>query len=262
LEFAEAQACVQFAEARREVFPESGSEWIEHGGAYAVFDGAESPSTQSFGLGLREELSADSLDAFEAFFRERGGPVLHEVSPLVGVAALDLLCARGYRPVEISNVMYRGIEKGAAPGEGGVEVRLIGSEEAGVWADISARGWAQEHPEFMESLRQFGAVIAARPESICFLAGIGGQPSAAGVLSIHEGVALFGGSSTVPEMRRRGLQSALLGARMNFAAEHGCDVAMMVAWAGSDSQRNAERKGFRVAYTRTKWGLRGEIISR
>jgi hypothetical protein len=29
----------------------------------------------------------------------------------------------------------------------------------------------------------------------------------------------------------------------------------MVAWPGTDSQRNAERKGFRIAYTRTKWQL-------
>jgi hypothetical protein len=28
---------------------------------------------------------------------------------------------------------------------------------------------------------------------------------------------------------------------------------MMVAEAGSQSQRNAERKDFRIAYTRTKW---------
>jgi hypothetical protein len=29
----------------------------------------------------------------------------------------------------------------------------------------------------------------------------------------------------------------------------------MAAEAGSDFQRNAERKGFRIAYTRTKWQL-------
>jgi hypothetical protein len=56
-------------------------------------------------------------------------------------------------------------------------------------------------------------------------------------------------------MRRRGLQGALLQERMRYAAEHGCDLAMMVAEAGSNSQRNAERKGFRVAYTRLKWKL-------
>jgi hypothetical protein len=30
---------------------------------------------------------------------------------------------------------------------------------------------------------------------------------------------------------------------------------MMVAEAGSQSQRNAERTGFRIAYTRIKWQL-------
>jgi hypothetical protein len=40
---------------------------------------------------------------------------------------------------------------------------------------------------------------------------------------------------------------------MRYAHQHGCDLAMMVALAGSDSQRNAERKGFHVAYTRIKW---------
>src|ERR1700721_516342 len=32
-------------------------------------------------------------------------------------------------------------------------------------------------------------------------------------------------------------------------------IGMMVAEAGSESQRNAERKGFRIAYTRMKWRL-------
>jgi GNAT superfamily N-acetyltransferase len=66
-------------------------------------------------------------------------------------------------------------------------------------------------------------------------------------------VALFAGASTVPEMRRRGLQAALLQERMRYALDHGCDLAMMVAMPGSDSQRNAERNGFGIAYTRTKW---------
>jgi len=42
---------------------------------------------------------------------------------------------------------------------------------------------------------------------------------------------------------------------MCYAYDQGCDLAMMVAQPGSDSQRNAERKGFRIAYTRIKWRL-------
>jgi len=39
---------------------------------------------------------------------------------------------------------------------------------------------------------------------------------------------------------------------MKYAAAQGCDIAMMCALPGSASQRNAERQGFRIAYTRIK----------
>ncbi len=107
LERAEGRACVSFAEAQRELHPESGAEWIECAGALAVFNGVDSPVTQSFGLGLFEELNAASLDQIERFFFDRGTAAVHEVSPLAGVAAMDLLCARNYKPIEISSVLYR-----------------------------------------------------------------------------------------------------------------------------------------------------------
>jgi GNAT superfamily N-acetyltransferase len=255
LERAEGRACVQFAEARRRLFPDSGAEWMECAGAYAVFDAIDSPVTQTFGLGIFEELNAASLDVIERFFLDRGAQVLHEVSPFAGVAALGLLCARRYRPIEISNVMHRPVEKPTANGHLNITVRVTGPEEAQVWNEISARGWTHEHPELLDFILQAGAISAAREQSPCFLAEVDGQPGAAGVLCIHDGVALFGGSATIPELRRRGLQAGLLEERMRYAFEHGCDLAMMVAEAGSNSQRNAERKGFQIAYTRTKWRL-------
>jgi GNAT superfamily N-acetyltransferase len=255
LERAEGFSCAQYAEARRRQFPSSEAEWIELGGALAVFDGVSSPCTQSFGLGIFEELTASTLDAIEAFFRDRGAPVVHEVSPFAGVSALEILCKRGYTPVELSSVLYRPVEQPAIPPTGSVTLRITGPQEADLWARISARGWAHDHPELTEFLLDLGAVSAGRDQTVCFLAEAEGEPGAAGVLSMHEGVALFGGSSTVPELRRRGLQAALLEARMRHAFEHGCDLAMMVASPGSESQRNAERKGFRIAYTRTKWQL-------
>jgi GNAT superfamily N-acetyltransferase len=261
LERAEGNACVQFAEARRRLFPDSDTEWIECGGAYAVFDGIDSPVTQTFGLGIFEELSAASLDVIERFFLDRGASVLHEVSPLVGVAALDLLCTRNYRPIEISSVLYQPVEKPIGVDHNHIKVRVIGPEEAQLWTDISARGWTSDHPELTDFFLQFGKISSARSQSVYFLGELEGKPGAAGVLCIHDGVALFGGSSTIPELRRRGLQSALLQARMRYAFDHGCDLAAMAAEAGSDSQRNAERKGFRIAYTRTKWRLASQVRS-
>jgi hypothetical protein len=139
LERAEGNACAQYAQARRRLFPESGAEWMECAGAYAVFDQIDSPVTQTFGLGIFEELTPATLDVIERFFRERKAPVLHEVSPFAGVAALDLLCRRNYRPIEISNVLYHPIERPSGAHQPSINVRVIGPEEAHLWADISAR---------------------------------------------------------------------------------------------------------------------------
>ena len=66
LERTEARSNADFVEARARMFPESGAEWTEIGGAYAMFDGAESPLTQTFGLGMFD-------DFFSRFFSEPVG---------------------------------------------------------------------------------------------------------------------------------------------------------------------------------------------
>ncbi len=256
LERAEGRTCLEFAEARGRLHPASGAAWMECAGAYAVFDGMSSPVTQSFGLGLFEPLSPAALDRIETFFLDRGAVVVHEVSPLAGIGTLDLLCTRGYRPIELSSVLHRPVERPAAKtSPGGIAVRVAAAEEAPLWVQINARGWGYEHPELLDFLGEFGSVAFARAHTVNFVAELDGQPGAAGALSLHDGVALFSGATTIPEMRRRGLQAALLEARMRYAFEHGYELAMMVTEAGSQSQRNAERKDFRIAYTRTKWQL-------
>ncbi len=255
LEAAEGRACLRFAQARSRLFPASGAAWMEHAGACAVFDGIDSPVTQTFGLGLFEPLTPASLDTIERFFFERRAPVMHELSPHAGVAAMDLLCTRGYRPHETANVLFQPVSTLPPSESGPLRVRIAGAQDAAVWTETSTRGWVREHPELREFLLETGAISFARDSALCFLAEYDGQPGAAGALCLHQGVALFAGSATVPELRRRGLQGALLDARLRAALERGCDLAMMVAEPGSESQRNAERKGFRIAYTRTKWRL-------
>ncbi len=257
LEKAEGRSNADFVEARAAVSPESGACWQEFAGAYAMYDGAASPLTQTFGLGIFAETAGDDLGRIEQFFRERGAPVFHEVSPLADPALLPLLNERGYQPVEFTSVMFRPVRPGvglAQPRDESIRVRIVGADEQELWAQTAARGWAEfaELSEFMLGLAQ---VSAKRQEAISFLAESDGQPVAAGALSICEGVALLAGASTVPEWRKRGAQLALLDGRLRYAAEEGCDIAMICTQPGSASQRNAERHGFRIAYTRVKWHL-------
>jgi GNAT superfamily N-acetyltransferase len=257
LEQAEGRSNADFVEARARVSPEVGATWIEVAGVFAMFDGVQSPCTQTFGLGIHEPVTSGDLDRLEAFFRERGAPVFHEVSPLADPSALARLNERGYQPIEFTSVMFRPIGRGVplpASRNEAIVVRLAEAREHELWAQTATEGWS-EFTEFADLMLDLSRVSAARTSGLSFLAELEGRPIATGALTIHNGVALLAGASTIPEARNQGAQAALLQSRLRHAAEHGCDLAMMCAAPGSASQRNAERQGFRIAYTRIKWKL-------
>lgn len=255
LEGAEAAANARFVEARSATAPALGATWRDFGGISALFDGAGSPLTQTFGLGMARPADEAALDAVESFFRSRGAAVDHEVSPLALGEPLALLNRRGYVPIELTDVMFRPITAAdeAATGPAmAIAISTSGPDGGEAWAHAAADGWS-EHPDVVPFVRALGAVYPHTVGSTCFAASMSGTLAATGVLAMHEGIALLAGASTRPAWRRRGAQSALLAARLRHARQAGCDLAMICARPGSDSHRNAERRGFRVAYTRIKW---------
>jgi GNAT superfamily N-acetyltransferase len=254
LERTEARGNIQFAKARAKAFPDRGATWIEVAGTYATFDGVGSPITQTFGLGVFEPITAEHLDTIEEFFRSRGAEIFHEVSPLADPSVWQLFRERNYQPVEFSNVLYRPISVDLrldAPRNEGIKVRRVGKDEVDLWAQTASEGWSEftEVADFLRELNQ----VAAQSEGLKFVAELDGQTIASGNLVIAGDVALLAGASTIPAARRQGAQLALLEERLRYAATQGCTVAMMVTLPGSGSQRNSERHGFRIAYTRTKW---------
>jgi GNAT superfamily N-acetyltransferase len=221
-----------------------------------MFDGVDSPLTQTFGLGMFEEATAQVLAQIEAFFRTRAAPVHHEVCPLAGVPLMQMLAERGYVPYEASNVLFLDLAESRLEPvlNPALKIRIAHEPDGDACARAAAEGWSEagdvarmveELARVMFAAAGYAGFIVERDDKIIATAG----------LVTHGGVALLAGASTIPEARGQGAQRAVLAARLRHAAESGCDLAMMVAEPGSASQRNAERHGFRIAYTRTKWRL-------
>ncbi|HEU5163392.1 MAG TPA: hypothetical protein VFV54_09630, partial [Thermoanaerobaculia bacterium] len=169
LERAEGSANASFVEARAGLEPGSGASWAAFGGIYAMYDGAASPLTQTFGLGMFEAVTETQLEGIESFFAERGAPVFHEVAPFLSPESLTLLSARGYRPIEHSTVLVRPV--GAAPDSvSSITAREIRAGEGDLWARTAGAGWSSESEELAAFVEAFGAIIARARGTHCFLA--------------------------------------------------------------------------------------------
>jgi GNAT superfamily N-acetyltransferase len=88
--------------------------------------------------------------------------------------------------------------------------------------------------------------------ALAFMATLGGKPVACGtgIVIPEHGVFALCGAGTLAPYRGRGLQTALLRARIGAATRAGCEYAVVVTQGGTTSQRNAERLGFLVAYSK------------
>jgi hypothetical protein len=262
LERAEGLANAAYVEARARLAPGSGAGWMEAGGTYAMFDTPDSPVTQTFGLGMFGEATAADLDRIEAFFAGRGAPVHHEISPLADPSVWPLIAQRRYAPFEFTSILYMDLLNGqpsASEDANGIAVRLARPDEREQFSKAAAAGWGVP-PEASETMTSFMETAFTAAGVYPFIAEKDGRLIATGSLNIQNGVGLLAGAATLPEARRQGAQRALLAARLRFAAGAGCEIAAMGALPGSPSQRNAERSGFRIAYTRTKWLLSREAV--
>ncbi|HWZ32363.1 MAG TPA: hypothetical protein VNX18_13580 [Bryobacteraceae bacterium] len=213
-------------------------------GGYATFAGAGSPLTHAIGMGMNGQVTAAEFDVMEHFFRSRGVPVNLDFCPHADSSLLELLGARGYRIVECNNVLA-----GPIAGSDDARVRMAGRAEEPVWTRTMLEGFfpAREHTatELDLGRRLFDLECASAWFGI-----VGGQPASAGVLNMRGKLALLFADSTLEEYRGQGLHLALIRARLKHAASMGCDLATASTAPGSISQRNYERAGFRVVYTK------------
>jgi GNAT superfamily N-acetyltransferase len=256
LELAEARAAVDSAEALERRRAASGAAVEAIAGGYAVYCGANSPLTQAVGLGLAGPMSEQEFRRLEEFYRTRSESVRVETCPLADPSLIEQFGKSAYRLTEFTNVMARPMELAQSERwpdpPAGVSIDKVAPSEMPQWALTVAQGFAESHAitdELLEVMELFGS----GPNAECYLAQVDGQSAGGAALAIRDGIAGLFGASTLPEFRGRGVQTALLHARMGRAAETGAELAMCLAQPGSISERNVVRQGFQVLYTRVKF---------
>lgn len=250
LEQAEATTTQEYVAARAGLRPDAGCRSQVIGDGIALFAGARSPINRVVALGMEHPVDQGMIDACASFFAEQGELARIDLCPLAHPSLMLMLQQGGYTVAQFKHVLVRTLADWPdRPWRGsGVAVAPAPTAEAELWAQTvtaAFHGGAQNAADLEIALPNPHKV-----DTLCFLARIEGTPTGGGALAMQSGVAICYSTSVRPEVRRMGLQSALLHTRLTYAAEHGCDLAMVQTTPGSASQRNVERFGFQIAYTK------------
>jgi len=233
IERVEAQLIAKASEAARRRRADTAGFVIPVAGGVASFAEEGAPLNKVAGLGFAGVPSAAALDEIERAFTACGAPVQIELAHLADPAIGALLTDRGYRLTSFENVL--GLPSTASLSES----RRPGSR-SGRAATTSSRA---------RSSREL-CTISRRGPASCATSHCATGSSPAAPASASQRASRSSPAQRPRPHRRRGVQTALLSARLAGAAAAGCDIAVITTQPASKSQQNAQRRGFDLLYTR------------
>ena len=202
----------------------------------------------------------DHLDQIGEFYADHGVSEAIEIVPgRMSEAEGIELWRRGFAAVEFHTGFARELGGYAPrPPRPGILVEAIDAADPValdrfIATDIEGWGGDPTDPDGLANLRTW-----KRNETWqMFLASIDGEPVGAGVLDIRSDgageIALLAAGSTLPSARGRGVQAALIEARLAAALEAGCTRAIAGSYFGNSSMGNLGRAGFSMAFVRAIW---------
>ena len=232
---------------------------VELGEGVAGYGEAGSPLNKVAGLGFDGELPEDALERVEEMYREARCPVQVELSTSATPSIGALLTTRGYVLSGFENAVGVELAQGvSASSRSGIDVEQV-EGDIGEWLRVVVDGFLTPDAQGVPSHERFPREILERiigDMASCtsmrrYLARIDGEPvGGASVRFDEEGVAQFCGASTLAGYRGRGVQSALIGARLAEARARDCSIALTTVQPGSKSMENMMRFGFGLLYAR------------
>lgn len=225
-------------------------------GGWMCFTAPGSWSNQACGLAMDGPISEAELDALVDFYVQRGVEPQLEVCPFAHQSLVAGLAKRGFRLREFENVLVRPVPEGEDLAarmprtDGLVLERVDASDEAALAVHIDAATSGFRSGPIAPEAFALHARMMRHPRFDGFTATLDGAViGGAGVETMGE-IACLLGASVRPAWRRRGVQTALMVARMLHARQRGASLVVVHSAPGIPTERNAARLGFSVAYTK------------
>lgn len=235
---------------------------------WMAFGGPGAYVNKACGFGFDRPPTEPELDELVTFFTSRGVEPRVELSPFAPPSLLASLAQRGFVLQRFGNVLARKIPQGddlrALLPQGwpaGLTIERVDPKDAAAvreHIEISESGFLAEGELLPQEFLEVGLKAVQRPSQDAFVARLGGEAVAAGGCESSEGATVLFGTTVKPAWRGRGIQQALIVARLERGRERGSRLAVIISGPGIPTERNAARLGFEMVYSRVTLVKHGE----
>lgn len=211
------------------------------------------------GFGFQSPLTRAEVESVIAWYEEMGIEPRLEAHPFLHVESLALLEDLKFVTRSFEFIYCRELDSGetVAPTVDtppDLRVRVVDKSDASDmrhYAQIAMSGFYPPDASPSEDDVRLAIKGAGGPNSMNVVAWLGDTPVGAGGSAVTGNIAALFGTSVLPDFRRRGVQQALLAARLNLAAQRGATIATIGSLPGAITERNVRRMGFQVAYVKS-----------
>ncbi len=208
------------------------------------------------GMALAGPATDDELDAMTGWFTDAGIEPRVEVCPFADPSLVKGLASRGFALHGFEAVFSRELTEDVAAPNGspaGVELFTINPADDGQaveYARTVAGNFLPPGQPVSDEMIAIAIRGVRHPRNVSMAARVQGRIIGGGSVELSGEVCGLFGLSVNPEHRRRGIQQALIAARLNLARARGCRIAIISGKPGEGTERNVRRMGFQLAYTK------------
>ena len=166
--------------------------------------------------GLTDEDETEVNHIIE-YYKDRGIPIRFELTPTQGSSdLLSCLSEAGLYQTDFHTTLYGGLSEELGTIDPEITIRKLKENEFDTFGDIYTKGF--QMPTFLKSgIAQNNEVLYDNDNWHFYLASVENEPAGIGVLFIKDGIATLAAAATVPNLRNKGIHSALITARINQA---------------------------------------------
>lgn len=241
-------------------------------GGLMCFGGEGSWANQACNLALDGPVTGDELDRLCHFYTSRGVEPRVELCPFADRSLIEGLAERRFVVREFETVLARELAseedlRAALPRgwpQGLTIGRLDPADDAalGEYIEFGIRGFIGPDAPIPDSWTRAGIRVARHERCDSFVGRVDGAIVATAGMESAPPVACLFGATTAEAFRQRGVQAAMIVARLERARQRGCTLGVIHSRPGIPTERNALRLGFQVAYTKAILVQPGEGLAR